>query len=273
MVDPGREYFFGLSRFTFNHTTAAARIEVGPSLTAEIDAGWRWSRFDRSELIGFFDYDSRTFRAGLGYALRNDLRVTVSYAYDHIPPPADRPLAESTGHNLLGTLAGQITALTSGRVTVGLRNQTNPLGTGGSEKFTGVTFGGTLRRQLGYSSSLGLQFTRATNPSAFEGNAYYVNNSITATLEVPLPLELSARGTAGFLRNNYPTIDPSIGVPRRDDIWAWSIGVARHLGWRTWIRADYRREERNSNNPGFDITTDGFLIQFGIGRVGPGSPR
>ena len=273
VVDPGREYFFGLSRYTYNHTTAAARIDLGPSLSAELDAGWRRSRFDRSEFVGFFDYDSRTFRAGLGYDLRSDLRVTVSYAYDHIPPPADRPVAESTGHNVLGTLAGQITALTSGSMTVGLRHQTNPLATGGSEDFTGITFGGSLQRQLGHSSRLGLAFVRTTRPSGFEGNAFYVNNSITASLEVPLPLALWARGSVGFLRNTYPTVDPAIGEPRRDDIWAWSIGIGRQLGWRSWIRADYRREERNSNNPAFDLTNDGFLIQFGFGRVGPGASR
>lgn len=97
VVDPGREYFFGLSRFTYNHTTVAARIEVGPRLTAELDAGWRRSRFDRSEFVGFFDYDSRTFRAGLGYDLRSALKVTVSYAYDHIPPPRSGPLRSRRG--------------------------------------------------------------------------------------------------------------------------------------------------------------------------------
>ncbi len=268
VVDPGHEYFFGLARYTFNHTTAAARIDAGPSLTVELDAGWRWSHFDRDEVVGFFDYDSRTFRAGLGYDLRSDLRATVSYAYDRIPPPADRPIAESTGHNLLGTLGGQITSLTSGSVTVGVRRQTNPLAVEGSEDFTGITFGGTLRRALGHSSSLGLRFTRTPFPSAFEENAYYVNNSIAALLEVPLPFELWAQGSASFLRNSYPTVSASIGAPRRDDIWAWTVGVGRQLGWRTWLRADYRREERHSNIPGYDVTNDGFVIQFGIGRAG-----
>lgn len=268
VVDPGREYFFGLDRYSFNHTTAAARVDAGPSLTLELDAGWRWTRFDRDEAVGFFDYDSRTFRAGLGYDLRSDLRATVSYAYDRIPPPADRPIAEATGHNLLGSLAGQITALTSGSVTVGLRRQANPLATAGSEDLTGITLGGELRREVGHSSSVRLGFTRTPLPSAFEDNAYYVNSSITATIEAPLPFALWAQGTAGFLRNNYPTVDPSIGAPRRDDMWLWTVGIGRQLGWRSWLRADYRREERHSNIPGLDVTTDGFLVQFGIGRMG-----
>ena len=80
-------------------------------------------------------------------------------------------------------------------------------------------------------------------------------------------------GSQHAFDNTYPTVDPAIGEPRRDDIWAWSIGIGRQLGWRSWIRADYQREERNSNNPAFDLTSDGFLIQFGIGRMGPGASR
>ena len=69
MVDPGREYFFALAPFTFNNTTAAARITTGPNLTVELDAGWRWSRFDQQEFVGFFDYDAFTpsGRAGLRF--------------------------------------------------------------------------------------------------------------------------------------------------------------------------------------------------------------
>ncbi len=50
------------------------------------------------------------------------------------------------------------------------------------------------------------------------------------------------------------------------------MGVGRQIGVKAWIRADYRREQRSSNVPGFDVTNDGFLIQLGIGRLGPGDP-
>ena len=85
-----------------------------------------------------------------------------------------------------------------------------------------------------------------------------------------VPLELWARGSIGYLWNRYPTVDPAIGEPRRDDIWGWTLGIGRQIGVKAWIRADYRREKRDSNLPGFDVTTDGFLIQVGIGRLGPG---
>jgi len=270
VVDPGREYFYGLAPFTYNNTTAAARITAGPNLTVELDAGWRWSRFDQQEFVGFFDYDAFTLRGGLGYDLRSDLRAIVSYTFDRIPRPSERPLAESTAHSLLGTFAGQITPYTSGTATVGFRRQDYPLATGESATFTGFTLGGSLTRQLGHSSSMSLQFTRTPTPSAFEQNAYYVNNSVTASLDVGVPLEVWARASAGYLRNSYPGVDPRIGEPRRDDIWAWTVGLGRQIGVKAWIRADYRHENRNSNIPGFDVTNDGFLIQLGIGRLGPG---
>ena len=273
VVDPGREYFFDLSRYTFNGTTAAARVDVGARLYAEAEASWQWTRFDEEQDGGFFDYDQRALRAGLGYDVGSDLRATVSYVFERIPPSPDRAIVESSAHNVLGTLGGTIAALTSGTVTVGLRHQTNPLATGESASFQGMTLGASVRRELGQSSSLELQLNRATEPSAYDTNAYYVNNSVLAALSVPAPFEVWARGSLGFLRNTYPNDAPGLGTPRRDDIFAWTVGLGRQIGWRSWVRADYRRERRNSNLPGFDVTTDGFVVQLGVGLFGPGSAR
>jgi len=273
IVDPGREYFFDLSRYSFNATTAAARVDVGARLYAEAQAGWLWTRFDQKQAGGFFDYDRRALRAGLGYDVGSDRRATVSYAFERIPPPPDRGLVESSAHSLLGTLAGTIAPLLSGSVTVGLRRQENPLATGESASFKGMTLGGSVRRELGHSSSAELQVNRTTEPSAYDTNAYYVTNSLVASLNVPAPFEVWTRGSVGWLRNNYPNDAPGLDEPRRDDILGWTLGLGRQIGWRTWVRADYRRERRNSNLPGFDVTTDGFVVQVGVGLFGPGPSR
>ena len=273
VVDPGREYFFDLSRYTFNATSALLRVDVGARLFAEAEAGWARTRFEEKGQRGFFDNDNRTFRAGLGYDVGSDLRATVSYAYDRIPPSPDRDLVESSAHSLLGTIAGSVAPLTSASVTAGYRTQTNPLASGKSASYEGLTLTGTLRRELSHSSSIELQMNRATEPSAYDTNAYYVTNSIVAALDVPLPLEVWSRGSVGWLRNDYPNDAPGIEAPRRDDILGWTVGLGRQLGWRAWARADYRRERRNSNLPGFDVTTDGFVVQLGVGLFGPGSTR
>ncbi len=273
VVDPGREYFFDLSRFTFHEVSALARVDLGARLSAEAEARAATTRFDETQEGGFFDNDNRTFRAGLGYDVGSDLRATVSYAYERIPPSPDRAIVETSAHSLLGTLAGTIAPLTSGSLTAGYRRQTNPLASGESASFQGLVLGGSLRRELGHSSAIELQLNRTAEPSAFDTNAYYVTNSIAASLSVPAPWEVWARGSVGWFRNSYPNDAPGIGAPRRDDILGWTVGLGREIGWRAWARADYRRERRYSNLPGFDVTTDGFVVQLGVGLFGPGPSR
>ena len=59
-----------------------------------------------------------------------------------------------------------------------------------------------------------------------------------------------------------------IGVPREDSILGWTLGLSRPVGSFGYLRADYRRDRRRSNLPGFDITTDGFIVQMGVGLLG-----
>jgi len=273
VVDPGREYFFDLARFAFNESSALARFDVGARLWAEGEGRWAWNRFDEQQDSGFFDFDNRTLRAGLGYDVGSDLKATVSYSYEHLPPSPDRAIVESSSHSVLGSLGGEVAALTSASVTLGLRRQTNPLATGESQSWNGITLGGSLRRELGHSTVAEVQATRTTEPSAYDTNAFYLNNSVILSLTAPGPFETWLRGGAGFLRNDYPNDAPGLSEPRRDDVFGWSLGIGRSLGWRSWVRADYRWERRDSNLPGFDLTTDGFVIQMGLGLFGQGPGR
>ena len=229
----------GASTSTTSRATRSGRRRPPPAWTWGRGCSARprrtgsWTRFDQAQPGGFFDYDTRTLRAGLGYDVGSDLRATVSYAYERIPPSPDRAIVETTAHGLLGTLAGTVAPLTTGSLTVGFRSQTNPLATAESASFEGFTLGGSLRRELGHSSSVELQFTRAVDPSSYDTNAYYVTNSLVASLSVPVPFEVWARGSVGWLRNDYPNDAPGLDVPRRDDILGWTVGLGRQLGWRT----------------------------------------
>jgi len=155
-------------------------------------------------------------------------------------------------------------------LAAGYRSQQNPQATGASASYKGLTLGGSLRRELGHSTSLELALNRASLPSAFETNAYYVTNSAALSLTLPGPFASWLRGSVGWLRNDYPNAAAELGAPRRDDIVGWTLGVGRQLGWRAFVRADYRRERRNSNLAGYDVTTDGFVVQLGAGLFGPG---
>lgn len=263
-VDPGREYFFDLARYSFHHASAAARVELGPRLFLDTDAGWRFTRFDEGG-AGFFDNESRAVRAGLGYDLGDDLRAVVSYSLDRVPPSPERAIVETSAHAVSLSFGGSLGPLLQGSLSAGFRSQTSPQAEGESRSFRGLVVAVSLQRSLGHASSLGLQLGRATQLSAFETNAYYVNNSASLQLAAPLPFAINANGTLSFLRNDYPNPASGLGVPRRDDVLGWSLGLGRSLGWRAWIRADYRRERRDSNLPAFDVTTDGYVIQLGLG--------
>ncbi len=268
VVDPGREFFYDLSRFTYNESSALARVDLGPRLWAEGEGRYAWNRFDDGQNAGFFDFDNRTLRAGLGYDIGSDLKATVSYAYDHMPPSPDREIVESTAHGVVGTVGGEVASLTSASLTLGWRSQQNPLATGESQSWSGLTLGGSLRRELGHSTIAELQLVRASQPSGYDTNAFYVNNSALLSLTTSGPFETWIRGGAGYLRNAYPNDAPGLGAPRQDDIFGWSLGIGRDLGWRAFVRADYRWERRDSNLPDFDLTTDGFVIQLGVGLFG-----
>ncbi len=273
VVDPGREYYFDLQRYSYNASTAFTRVDLGSRLWAEAEGGFTWNRFDETGAGGFFDYDNQALRAGLGYDIGSDLRATVSYTYEHMPPSPDRALVETNGHGLIATLGGEIAPLTSASLAVAYRQEDHPLATLESRSWSGFTVSGALRRELGHSGVAEIQATRSSEPSGYDTNAFYLNNSIAASLTLPGPFETWLRGGIGYLRNNYPNDAPGLLDPRRDDIWGWTVGIGRNLGWRAWLRADYRREVRDSNVEAFDVTTDGFVIQMGLGLFGPGPGR
>ncbi len=272
VVDPGREYFFDLSPYTYHEASLGADVNLGPSLSLIVEGGLRRSRFDQTANTGFFDYDSRTLQAGLGYDLGAGLRAVVSYSYEHVPPSPERALVETSASSVTGQLTGPIGALMTGNLSAGYTWRTSPLATGSSGSYDGIVLGGSLRRELGHATSLELQLNRAATLSAFETNAYYVTNSVGLALNLPLPLRTSGRGSVQWLRNDYPNPAEALGAPRQDRVLGWSAGLGRTLGARSWLRFDYRRERRDSNLPGFDVTTHGFAVQFGISAAGAPQP-
>jgi hypothetical protein len=272
VVDPGQEYFFALAPYTFNQTLIGGRLDLGARLSAEGDATWTWTRFDAGA-TGFFSYDSRALRAGLGYDLGGDLRLVLSYLFERTPPAPERAIAETSAHDVVGTLSGTIGPLLDGSLSAGYRRQKNPQAAGRSASYDGMTLGGTLTRTLGHSSNLDLSLRRSTELSFFETNAYYVTNQASLAVTVSTPFETWTRGSVNWLRNDYPNEAAAVGEPRRDRILGWTVGIGRTISWRAWVRADYRREKRDSNLPGYDVRTSGFVIQGGIGSFGPGVAR
>jgi hypothetical protein len=262
-VDPGREYFYRLGRFRSHHTTVGGDVEVGPRLFAEAGGELRRVRFSTAST--FTDYDERMVRGGLAYAATPSLRATLSYGYLSVPPAEDRPVIESTAHDLTLRLAGQLGPLLTGEASAGLRRQRAPRS---GQRYSGAIFSAGLQRELGPSSALVLSGSRATQVSGFEGNAFYVSSTVEGAFSFRTPLDTSARLAAGYLWNDYTLPAAAVGVPREDRILGLSAGLGRAFGRHATARVDYRRDRRRSNVPGFDVTTDAFMVQLAIGFLG-----
>jgi hypothetical protein len=260
VVDPGGEYFFGLGRFYRNDVDAGVSIGVGPRLSVELGGAAGTVRF--KEESNFFDYDTRSVSAGFGYELTPNLKAIASYVFDRLPRPDERPEAESTAHSGRLTLTGDILPLLTGEVSVAYRDQSTPNAGLGGTGFSGLTLSAALTRQLGRESTLAVYASRATPPSAFEQNGFYVSSALQGTLQVPLPAEFQLRGGLGYQWNDYRTIASEIGAPREDRILGWYVGLRRPVRQNLFLSAAYRGEDRQSNIDTFDTDANGLYLQL-----------
>jgi hypothetical protein len=260
VVDPGGEYFFGLGPFRRNDAEAGATVMVGPRLSVELGGTIGALRFQ--EPSSFFDYDSRSASAGVGFEVTPNLKAVASYVYDTVPRPDERPEAESTSHSGQLTLSGDILPLLSGDFSIGYRDQHSPNAGPGGTSYSGLTMSAALTRQLGPESSLALHASRSTPVSAYERNAFYVSTGLQGTLQVPLPAQLQLRGGVGYQWNDYRTVATEIGIPREDRILGWNVGLRRPIRPNLFLSGAYRNEDRRSNVNAFDTDAHGLYLQL-----------
>jgi len=70
--------------------------------------------------------------------------------------------------------------------------------------------------------------------------------------------------------NRYPTVATALGTPRRDAIVNWTAGLGRRISRWAFVRADYRRDRRDSNLDFYDQRTHAFYAELGLGFLPPG---
>jgi hypothetical protein len=268
-VDPGNEYFFDLSRYTRNAVDGSVAIEMGSRLGLNFGGGWNHVTFalnDPGE--GFVPYDIYVARAGAFYELTPKLRASLDYGYGRVPASEARPLVESTANSVSASFNGQITDLLSGTLSVGYLDQSSPEGGGTGQRFSGLIFSGSLQRELRANTFVGLTLNRATQISNFEQNAFYVTTGGILNVTAPVPWEIVVRGAVGYQSNRYQLPAEGLGEPRQDTIFGWGLGLGRPIRRLGFVRADYRRDRRSSNLPGYDITSDALILQLGFGLFG-----
>jgi hypothetical protein len=265
-VDPGREYFFQLAPFVRHQTRLGATANPGGLLNVDVDAMRDSVQVD--DTSGFFDHRTETIGGRLNYQLGAASRAYASYEFSRVPPSDERPIVESHANTVAVGVAGELTPLLTADVTVGFTSLSAPLAGEGGTSFRGFTLAASLRKDFSPSASVTLLGSRGTYPSAFENNAFYVASGAGVETDLGLPLSFVFHGALGGQVNSYRVPAAGLDVPRRDEIWAWSVGLGRALTRWAFLRADYRRERRNSNLPAFQTQAHLFMVQLGLGFLG-----
>jgi hypothetical protein len=165
-------------------------------------------------------------------------------------------------------VTGDLTPLLTADITVGFSSLSAPLAGEGGTSYRGSTLAASLRKEFSPSTSVTLLAGRGTYPSAFEDNAFYLASGLGVAADVGLPFSLVFHAALGGQVNSYRVPAAGLDVPRRDEIWNWSAGVGRALTRWAFLRADYRREHRNSNLPAFQTQAHLFMVQLGVGYLG-----
>jgi hypothetical protein len=265
-VDPGREYFFQLAPYVRHQTRLGATANPGGLLNVDVDAMRDSVQVD--DASGFFDHRTETIDGKLNYQFAATARAFLSYVFSRVPPSEERPIVESRAHTVALGVVGDLTPLLTADVTLGFTSLSAPFAGEGGTSYRGSTLTATLRKEFSPSASVSLLASRGTYPSGFENNAFYVASGAGAAVDLGLPFSLVFHASAGGQVNSYRVPATGLDVPRRDEIWDWSVGLGRALTRWAYLRADYRRERRNSNLPAFQTHAHLFMVQLGLGFLG-----
>jgi hypothetical protein len=265
-ADPGREYFFDLGRFSRTDVTGYAELSVGGSIKARFEAGQGRVRF--REQAAFFSYDQQRMAARLEYALGESTKALLSWGHEHTPPPAARPIDETSSDTFGLDLAGELPMLMQGKIGIAFKNESAPRLTGDAASFHGVVASASLAKEIGRSIRLSLGGGRNTYLSAFQDNAFYVSNSVSGAVDLRLPYAFFARAGASYRHNSYRIVVTGLDSARRDDVWGWTIGIGRTLTRWSYLRFDYGREERNSNLDSLDSHGRMLIVSLGLTPFG-----
>ncbi len=265
-VDPGREYFFQLAPYT--HQQEQVGLSFNQDGLLGLDVVGTHDSIDVDEESGFFDHSVDTVGATLNYGFGATAHAFLRYQWERVPTPPERPEAESRSNTITAGVSGELLPLVTGEVSGGVRVLDAPNGGAGGQRYVGSVLALSLRKAFSPTSSLTLLARRDTFPSAFEENAFYVATGVGAEADFGLPLSVVFHGAVGFQRNSYRVASTEDGVPRRDDIVAWAVGIGRGLTRWSYLRADYRQDRRTSNLPAYDSHGHIFTVQLGLGYLG-----
>ncbi len=261
-VDPGGEYFYGFEPFKKHTLGARARVPLGGATHLVFRGSWDQVRFDAPG--AFIDFSAWSAQGGVRREIGGQTSLELLYTRDEVYDASDPDVAGTFSDTASLSLAGEVRPMLHVLVLAGLSRRSSPGAPEGAGTLTEGLARIDVRREFSPRTALQVGYQRSRNVSGFERNPSYRSDFVEARGYAPLPLETSLSASAGYRENDYPLDASAIGVPRRDQIYGWALGLGHAFGSRTILHVEYRWQRRRSNLPGYSSVSDGLLVQLDV---------
>jgi hypothetical protein len=261
-VDPGGEYFYGFEPFKKHTLGARARTPVGGATSFVLRGGWDQLRFD--EPGTFIDFSSWTAQGGFRREIGGQSSFELLYTRDEVYEARSPSVAGTSVDTGSLSFTGEVRPMLHVHLLGGLTRRRSPGAPDAARNLTDWMARVDVSKEYSGTTAVGIAYQRSRTLSAFEANPSYLSDFIEAEGHAPLPFEISLAASLGFRLNNYPLDATGIGVPRRDRIFGWAVGLGRTIGSHAVLHVEYRWLRRRSNLPGLSSTADGLLIQLDV---------
>ncbi len=280
---PGRELIFSDSQFRRNDLGLLANWTLTENDSLAFTASWNKVLFDEptdGSSTPFYDYSQYGFVGSYKHDVSERLGVYASGGYRQNSTDDPRDLANSRGFELMGGIDGMVTPLISAQLGIGVnldryRGAAKP-------SATGFVLRGSLSKEISERSQVSLSFSRSSNLSNFQENAYFTTTGVGVSYSRELRPNIQLNLSSSYQHNGYPLLlQAAAGIPvdlvgrdaRRDSFVDAGFGALyRYNDWLAMdIRFDFTR--RYSDLSQFRFQSYRGIVNFLIGSKGSATGR
>ena len=275
LVDPGGEFTFDGQPFATNMYAARAWREEPGRRGYEVRASHTDLNFEEGVDVQYFDYRGLDLSAEYREPLNPRLWLTATYAgrrynqYLTTDPPGTL-FREEISDMVYAGFRGLAGPRRSFFGRIGWGDFRFPGGT--ASDYSGVVADGGVRWTIGTRAVLEGDVWQLPYPSLFANQNYFLTRGARAGVRYVATRRFTVGGSFSWSRARYgdPLVnpgDPQEGLIREDDRTAYLVYANLQVRNTLGLRAEARRESRDSNYEGVGYDLDSLFVGVSLGWI------
>lgn len=247
VFDPGGEVVFNDSRFTQGDFHLTADYWLSPVNGVSLEARTATTDFDEPGV--FFPFTRDIYGVGWLHQVSPTLVMAVRYRHEKFDPEKTITSRSSTSDEVTVGFRGQVNPVLSAEVELGGRSTDFDKVPGGpaAENYSGFVARGGVSWELAHGGKLSVNVLRQDFPSNFGSQSAYVTTGSAAAYDLNLG-KFFGKLNVRVQSNDYNTVDPSLGLKRKDDVTSFGASAGYRISPLLSVRATYGHEKRDSNS-------------------------